>query len=82
MLSEWYKKARLEEGRREGRQMERAEWLAWRDKLDAWERRREEAMGRRGSRSMSLDRNRPDRPNCRTKSAYGKPRRIRRGFDI
>ncbi len=52
MLSEWYKKARLEEGRREGRlegrqegrQMERAEWMAWRDKLDAWERRREEAM--------------------------------------
>ena len=43
MLSEWFKKARLEEGRREGRQLERAEWIAWRDKLDAWERRREEA---------------------------------------
>ena len=40
MLSEWFKKARFEEGR----QLERAEWLAWRDKLDAWERRREEAM--------------------------------------
>lgn len=40
MLSEWFKKARFEEGR----QLERAEWMAWREKLDLWEKRREEAQ--------------------------------------
>ena len=39
MLSEWFKKARFEEGR----QLERAEWMAWREKLDLWEKQREEA---------------------------------------
>ena len=39
MLAELYKRA----SREEGRLLERAEWVAWREKFESWERRRDEA---------------------------------------
>lgn len=44
MLAELYKRARYEEGKQEGQQLERAAWTAWRERLESWERRREVAQ--------------------------------------
>ena len=48
MLSEWYKRARFEEGRSagqsEGRALEREAWQAWWGKLEEWEKRRADAV--------------------------------------
>ena len=70
MLSEWFKKARFEEGReegrqqgrqegrQEGRQLERAEWMAYHEKLELWENRREEAQ----KAGQTFNEPRPERP--------------------
>ena len=42
MLAKWYEQRQIEK-RERVRQLERADWIAWREKLEAWEKRREEA---------------------------------------
>ena len=39
MLAEWYKRQKFQEGR----EVERAAWIAWHEKLADWEKRREDA---------------------------------------
>ena len=58
MLAELYRRARHREGIAEGRQLERAEWVAWREKLDSWESRRDEA----GKNGQSFTEPRPAPP--------------------
>ena len=43
MLSELFKRARFEEGRQEGRALEREEWQSWRKRLEEWEGHRKAA---------------------------------------
>ena len=46
MLAKWYEQRQIEKRERErapARIIEQADWIAWREKLEAWEKRREEA---------------------------------------
>ena len=44
MLAEQFLNAREKKGRTEGRALERADWVAWQERLDAWETRRTQAL--------------------------------------
>ena len=69
MLAEWYKQQKF----KEGREVERADWIAWREKLESWEKRREEGKSGRPvlyrTKAHTTGIIRPTFQNCETPKA-------------